>query len=173
MHKYILFVLFMLSVVCSCKDSVHREITIPPPLPLRDRDTVIAKEHERNELSNNKAQKQLKPTAFDYPMQIEGCACYYSTDRAAFEAGKYIYADDFQMLALMKLDGHEFTMFRRDTTEKMQGKKHWLNEKYEIHIDLEQVGEMDETWQYEGILQIFNRQDSLLFETYLYGECGC
>ena len=112
----------------------------------------------------------------DWPKEIEGCSCYFSTNQSAFEAGEYIIVDDYLgTLAVMQLNG-QFTQINRITSgpEKSEEllRRVWSGPGVEITLEVRQVSQLDETWQYSGLL-ILRSDTGTIQKIPVYGECGC
>lgn len=113
-----------------------------------------------------------------FPSEIDGYACYFSNDENAFKSRKYIYVDDRMQLGFVYING-TFTKFKlveeKEITEKKLMKKFmkkFENEQYELIIDMEEVSQLDETWQQKGILKLTKKGGETVTKT-IYGECGC
>ena len=117
---------------------------------------------------------QIQPLE-DWPDAIEGCSCYSSGSKKEFENRNYIYLDDYQDLAFMKINGQleKFSLFQSDTlSSSVDSRKIWTNENFEVIIETRQIGQIDETWQHKGKL-ILKSNDGEVIEQEIYGECGC
>ena len=108
-----------------------------------------------------------------FPPEIDGCACYFSTNETEFNNHTYIYADDYQNTAFVSING-VMTKFELSTSNNSDEHsiETFVNDEYEIIIDLKQVGQLDETWQKEGTLTITPKNGKEIVKT-IYGECGC
>jgi len=108
------------------------------------------------------------------PHEIDGCSCYFSLSKNDFEAGKFIYFDDFGEKAFVIINGQQEELsiksFEADV-EKMKIET-WFNDSYTINIEMKQDGQIDETWQYKGSLEIISKDNQSEIVD-LVGECGC
>lgn len=111
-----------------------------------------------------------------FPPAIDGCACYFSVDESSFQNGVYIYTDNYQDLAFIKFYG-TFQQFKLSSTESIsetETKQVWKSDNYLLTITTDEVGQLDETWQRIGTLELRDaKTNQLLEEKNLYGECGC
>ena len=133
----------------------------------------------KNEISTKKSTKlsdSITLDTFAFPEEIEGCSCYFSATRQEFVRQNYIYTDDFQKNAFLKINGE---LVKFNLTEKSQnndGNKlniSFKNEDYTVEINGETVekGEI-ETQLYKGKITIRNKTGKTLVKNF-YGECGC
>lgn len=135
-------------------------------------------ETKNNSLSEEKlssTQEQIIIDTFtEIPSEIVGCSCYFSNDETAFKKSKYIYADDEDENAYLSINGvmTKFALRKSEESPNNRIIKVGYNENYEITIELEQVGQIDETWQQKGKM-IIKAKDGREFSKDIYGECGC
>ncbi len=109
-----------------------------------------------------------------FPPEIDGCACYFSNDETEFKNRKYIYADDYGNNAFVSINGvmTKFVLSKSDTLAGDRSVETFVNDKYEITIDVKQVGQIDETWQKTGTIKIKPKDGKETIKN-IYGECGC
>lgn len=111
-----------------------------------------------------------------FPPVIEGCSCYFSNNKIEFESKKYIYADDYVENAFVLINGimtkFKFTEGKQLEEKHTISKRISMDKKYELIIDIKQISESDETWQYQGTLTIKRMDGQKIIKT-IYGECGC
>ncbi|MDQ3110274.1 MAG: hypothetical protein M3R17_10295, partial [Bacteroidota bacterium] len=109
-----------------------------------------------------------------FPPEIDGCACYFSNDETEFKNRKYIYADDFGNNAFVSINGimTKFVLSKSDTLPDNHSVKIFTADKYDIIIDVKQVGKIDETWQQKGTMTIKPKGEQTIIKK-IYGECGC
>ena len=109
-----------------------------------------------------------------FPPEIDGCACYFSNDEAEFKSRKYIYADDYGNNAFVSINGvmTKFVLSKSDTLPGDRSVETFINDKYEITIDVKQIGQIDETWQKIGTIKIKPKDGKEIIKN-IYGECGC
>ena len=110
----------------------------------------------------------------DFPPEVDGCACYYSKDKATFGQGQYLYVDDFDKQAWVKINGVlvKLMLTQSDTMPEMRTRKIFANDSYKLTIDVKQVGQLDETWQQEGTLNLQAGAHPSQSQS-IYGGCGC
>ena len=123
----------------------------------------------------NKPEKEITSIKIDtfstFPTEIDGCSCYYSLSKENFKNSTYIYVDDNMERAFVYLNGIK-NQFRLTKTDTIDGKKYFDNGKYELRIQTKEVGQVDETQQQEGKLEIITK-DGHVLSVKIYGECGC
>jgi hypothetical protein len=111
-----------------------------------------------------------------WPAEIEGCSCYFSFNWDGFEQEEYIFvSDSIGDTAFMQLNGQETRITGvASMHENADGqlRQVWSGPGVSITLELKQVSQLDETWQYEGRL-ILTSNAGALQEFPVYGECGC
>lgn len=127
-----------------------------------------------NESISSKGNQILIETFSVFPPEIDGCACYFSIDQTGFRNDKYIYADDYGNNAFVSINGvmTKFLLSKSDTLPGERSVETFINDKYEITIDVKQVGQLDETWQKTGTIKIKSKDGKEIIKN-IYGECGC
>ena len=111
-----------------------------------------------------------------FPPEIKGCACYSSNNENEFQVNKYIYANDYGDNAFVSING-VMTKFKLIKVNQLE-KKHTISKgmsedkKFELIIDIKEIGEIDETWQHQGFLKLKHKDGKEIVKT-IYGECGC
>ena len=120
--------------------------------------------------------KELKIQVIDeWPSEIEGCSCYFSLNENGFKNTQYIFISDYQELAFMKINGQlERFKLAEPESETFSGKmiEIWKSDNFELILETHQLGQVDETWQYKGILTLKSK-DGANIDQEIYGECGC
>lgn len=122
------------------------------------------------------AKAPLAISAFGFPDSIEGCSCYFGEDRTAFISQNYIYTDDFQSKAFLKING-VLTEFKMDAKAQQFTKDGihttFKNADYEVTVEGKKVAEGEiETALYEGDITVKDQAGRSVTEKF-YGECGC
>jgi hypothetical protein len=113
-------------------------------------------------------------TFTEFPPEIDGCSCYYSANESKFKSRIYLYADNLNNSAFVSINGTmtKFGLNKNDSLSPTKSRKTFSNEKYQVKIEVEQVGESGETWQQKGIMEIKSKTgDEMKID--IYGECGC
>jgi hypothetical protein len=124
--------------------------------------------------SQDTGKKVVLDTFSIFPTEVEGCSCYFSNNKEEFKNRRYIYVDNYDSSAYIKING----LFKRFTLleEKEVGPNHYIKRfkdgNLELTLDIEQVGQVDETWQQKGTLRISSVKGGG-FTKDIYGECGC
>lgn len=111
-----------------------------------------------------------------WPSEIEGCSCYFSLNRQGFEKEEYIFVSDYiGDKAFMQFNGQE-TRIKGVASmhENAEGqlRQVWSGPGVEITLEVKQVSQLDETWQYEGHIT-FKSDSGAIQQIPVYGECGC
>jgi hypothetical protein len=134
---------------------------------------------------NEPKEKKLVPQPItiqpfsQFPTEIDGCSCYFSSNKKTFNQKQYIIVTNLDSLAFITInqkplkfkllssgaEPHTFTDFNH---EEVFG-----NEDYKITIDIKYNKSTDsEVWMDEGTITI-TRKDGQKLVTKFYGECGC
>lgn len=120
--------------------------------------------------------KEIKLEVFGFPQEVQGCSCYFATDREEFVKQNYIYVDDFQQNGFIKVNGEQIKLEFNMKNEVLPEKNLNIN----LHNDLFKVnlkgkaveeGEI-ETHLYKGTLTVENKAGKKTVIP-VYGECGC
>ena len=130
---------------------------------------------EVTKLDQADAASLIEVEAFsEFPPEIDGCACYYSANEADFTSGKYIYMDNFEKMAFMKLNGEmvTFSLSNEKYGDEAGTTQYWETEAVRLIIEKKQVGEIDETWQQRGQI-LLNLPGGKTQTIDFFGECGC
>lgn len=134
------------------------------------------KVNDQNSSSTSVKLKELKIQVIDeWPNEIDGCSCYFSRNEEDFENAKYIFINDYQELAFMKINGKLKTFkLAEPESETISGMRieTWKNDNFELITETHQLGQVDETWQYKGKLTLKSK-DGAIIEQEINGECGC
>lgn len=117
-------------------------------------------------------EKNLNLESFkDFPPEIDGCSCYFSTNQSDFESGVYLYMDNYFDLAFIKIDGELITFKKTISGDSETGK--WVNDNYLLSLTKTEQSTVDETIQYSGFLTLKKDGMTILTKEGLVGECGC
>lgn len=110
----------------------------------------------------------------EFPPEIDGCSCYYSTSQSEFKKSNWIYTYDYQILAFMNIDGRMNRLRLNQSLDRNDGssERKLSNEDYQVVVDVKQVGQVDETFQHSGTIKV-TASDGKTFVSPIYGECGC
>ncbi len=159
--KFLLFSL-CLTVIFSCGESKNTE-----EIPESEKTSTTEK------VASNDNGFTID-TFKDFPEGVDGCSCYFSTDKTEFEKPNYVYVDDYDKHAYVSINGKmtKFTLVTADTASEKTILKVFANDQYEVTIYGKQVSQMDETWQYEGTMVVKEIDGKSISKT-IYGECGC
>mgnify|MGYP001134437611 CR=1 FL=1 len=110
----------------------------------------------------------------EYPEDIDGCACYFGRTASELSEGKYIFMTNYEKKAYMELDGEMrvFELVNSTDLEEGQLMETWKNENYDMVVKSKETGQIDETWQSIGTINIKPKdKDATVIN--VVGECGC
>lgn len=110
----------------------------------------------------------------EYPDAIDGCACYFGRTASELSEGKYIFMTNYEKKAYMELDGEMrvFNLIKSTDLEGGELMETWTNEGYEMVVKSTETGQIDETWQSIGTINIKpTDKDATMIN--VVGECGC
>lgn len=112
-------------------------------------------------------------TFSDFPSEVDGCSCYLSANDSDFKASKYIYVDNREDFATMKING-SMVKFKR-TDEKEVSKNRWVkkftSDDYELEVDITQTGSKG-PFPHKGTLKLTKKGGQTITKD-VNGECGC
>ncbi|MDG1332982.1 MAG: hypothetical protein P8P74_11680 [Crocinitomicaceae bacterium] len=110
----------------------------------------------------------------EYPEGIEGCACYFGRTADELSEGKYVFMTNYEKKAYMELDG-EMRVFELTSSTDLDGRRlmeRWKSDKYDMVVKTTETGQIDETWQRIGTINIKPKdKDATMLD--VVGECGC
>ena len=110
----------------------------------------------------------------EFPDAIDGCACYFGKTAPELSDGKYIFTTNYDKKAFMQLDGkmREFDLVKSTNLDGGRLMEKWKNENYEMVVKSTETGQVDETWQRIGTINIKPKdKDATMID--VVGECGC
>lgn len=110
----------------------------------------------------------------EYPEGIDGCACYFGRNADELSKGEYIFMTNYEKKAYMELDG-EMRVFELVSSTDLDGGRlmeNWTNENYDMVVKSTETGQVDETWQSVGTINI-KPKDKGATMIDVVGECGC
>lgn len=129
-------------------------------------------------------QKTVKKTvgklaleSFGFPEEVEGCSCYFAENRQEFIKQNYIYVDDYQKNAFIKINSELIKIPFEKSKDNSPGKQLNIsikNDDYSVELKAERIqeGEM-ETQLYKGNITVTNLSTKDKIQLPIYGECGC
>lgn len=110
-----------------------------------------------------------------FPLEIDGCSCYFSNDSTEFNKGEYIYMNDFAQTSFLKINGvlTKFTQTDFKEVSKTTTMAKAKSDKYEITIEvIDGKRSGDETVFKSGTIKLTGKNGETITKTF-YGECGC
>lgn len=113
-------------------------------------------------------------TYSEYPEEIDGCACYFGRTASQLSEGHYVFMTNYEKKAFMMLDGEMRVFELIGSTDLEEGRlmETWSNENYQMVVKTTETGQVDETWQSIGTINI-KPTDKDATEISVVGECGC
>lgn len=123
-------------------------------------------------------EKGEKPTfkTFGFPQQVEGCSCYFASNRKEFINQNYIYVDDFEKSVFVQLNDEVMQIEYGDKNQMTANDSLVLESKgkdFKLFLKAKKIDQGDlETALYQGTLKLVTDQ-GVLIESPIYGECGC
>lgn len=112
--------------------------------------------------------------AFGRPENIQGCSCAFGATDADFQAGQFVYVDDYGNQAQVMLNGKMefFPMEEGDFLPDNFNKK-LENAQYELEISGKKASSDPELLRFEGTLRATDKKTKKQFTTPIVGECAC
>jgi hypothetical protein len=110
-----------------------------------------------------------------FPLEIDGCSCYFSNDSIEFKKGEYVYMNDYAQTSFLKINGvlTKFTQTDFKEIDSLRVKAKYKSDNYEITIDTKDgIQNGDETWLKTGTIKLTDKKGKTVTKTF-YGECGC
>ncbi len=130
------------------------------------------------EVKNNAASMLGKPLVLeafnDLPEVIDGCACLFSENSAAFRKGEFLYADNLLQTGFVRINGkmQQVVLEESESNPDIEFKIRGKNEEVEIKLDLRKSDQIDYVGSYFGILEVETKDGRTARKT-VFGECGC
>lgn len=134
-----------------------------------DKNATQATDHAANE------QAFTIDSFSDFPPEIDGCSCYFSSDSTEFNKLSYFYMNDYGQVSFLKINGvmTKFTQTEFKETSETQSITKAKNDKYEVTIEVSDTKKNgDETWLKTGTITLTS-SDGKSIKKAFYGECGC
>lgn len=110
-----------------------------------------------------------------FPLEIDGCSCYFSNDSNEFKKQVYIYVNDFAQTSFLKINGvmTKFTQIDFKNIDDKTTEAKAVSGDYKLTIKVihgEQSG--NETSLQSGTIILTDNKGNKIAKTF-YGECGC
>ena len=150
------FLIFTLTLMCSCKKKDEKVIFETPVFYFADKSPTIRVD-----------------TFSTFPLDIDGCSCYFSNDSIEFKRGEYIYINDFAKTSYMKVEGvlTQFKQTEYKQTNKITVAK-FVSIKYEMIIEVIDTKKTAEKNTIKrGTIKLTDGKITITKK--IYGECGC
>ena len=108
----------------------------------------------------------------EFPPEIDGCSCYFSGNKEDFKQGDYLFISNYEKLAFVKIED-ELIRFKMIEEKEESYNTIWQDEGGRIMVlETVEMGQVDETWQYEGVLTLM-KENIPIYKRTINGECGC
>jgi hypothetical protein len=165
--KKLSILLFLITFI-SCNQKDQKSEKIP------DRETA---EIRIDSTTVDTTSSSLGLNSFDeFPEEIDGPGCSFSVDENDYQDGRYLYVDDLDSLAFMKINGRlvRFELVEDKTPYPIENyySKKFKNEAYDLFIELKKDHDYDEKVFLRGYMLI-KPNDGPEEKKDLYGLCGC
>ncbi|MBL7818329.1 MAG: hypothetical protein JNL70_25175 [Saprospiraceae bacterium] len=115
------------------------------------------------------------------PSDIDGCSCTFS-DVNEKSKDKYVYADNWEKLAFVNINGVMTKLTLKKTNQKTTAPKvknvankevkTYGNGNYEVTVDIVKGKQVDETWAYKGTMTVKSKSGKTVVKS-IKGICGC
>lgn len=172
--KFTPLVISLLLTLLSCQNDMKS----PADIDTSTIEETIRSESEKSqsELQEVESPEQIQQVTLEafseFPPEIDGCSCYFSGNKEAFKQGNYLFMSNFDKLAFIKIDD-ELIRFELLEEKDEPYNTIWQDEKGRIMVlETVEMGQMDETWQYEGVLTLM-KDNTPIYKRTIIGECGC
>lgn len=153
--------LFLLFFVMACTKNTSQQKGLDTPI----KESSVAK---TTTLSLNIIKKK--------PKEIEDCSCYFSSSKAAFAKGEYLYFDNYLDVAFLSINNQlvKFILAKEADPFGALGytEEIWQADEYKLIIMLSQLGKQGEALQKKGEM-ILTSSEGQMIEQNIYGACKC
>lgn len=166
--KFFFILLTTVAVLTACNETPNNAISNET----NTTDTVSVPPTANLDTSSRKSAFSIEPFS-NLPANVEGCACYFSSNEAAFKEGKFVYTDNANNVAFINLNG-TLTQLNQKSNSLRPDKlvKLFANDQFEVKIDVLNVGQLGDTIQYKGAMTLQPKQGAPVIQ-FVYGECRC
>lgn len=148
-------------MAAACKKETTAVATENPPL-VETRDSLASPQ-----------QTALLVQSFGFPSEVDGCSCYFATDKENFNNEKYIYVDDYGNNAFLHLNGKQVKIkMEEGDFDPEHFTKTISNEDYTVTLSGKKLKEVEELMVFEGDITI-KSTNGATYTSSVYGECGC
>lgn len=143
-------------------------------------DACTARKKVEQPDAQNKTPATLNITSFPgLPADMAGCSCYFSETRANFEKEEYLFASNYEGLAIVSVDSTIIKLKIIATTRQPHTfgdhdyQETYANKAYKAVLKMQyRKANGEETWWNAGTLTL-STPDGKLITKNLVGECGC
>lgn len=135
------------------------------------------KEHKTEDsTSSESSKKSITLESFsEYPEEIDGCSCIFSTDSILYSQNKYIYANDFANTAFVKINGKllRFEEVSHEKKDSINTVAKYKSGNYLMTVKVKNNGESGyESYSTSGSIEIKDNKGNTSKQPF-YGICGC
>lgn len=111
----------------------------------------------------------------DLPPEISGCACYFSENEQQFQEARYIYTDDMEKNAFMKIGGTLIKFSRNQSSASTDSKTivECTSDQYKLKLEMTDAGEGGEGVQKKTGTLTLEGPGGQIVQKEFVGECGC
>ncbi len=171
LRTYVLVCLLSLgafsSICCSKKDAVEQKPSAA---------ATKSQGHKPNNSKTLPESSNLAFLTFGFPQQVEGCSCYFAANRTQFIKQNYIYVDDYEKNAFVRLEEELISLPFRKNTQTAPDSQLLLQFKtpeYQLKIQASRIDQGEiETALYQGEMTL-TTENGAQISSPVYGECSC
>ena len=154
--------------------STSEPLTIVAPVsqPSNQNTDTIPK---KNSPANNFSLDNFK----NVPKELDGCSCYFSETKESFDRKEYLFAADFDSIAVISINKRLIKLRLVSSTKKagtFSDSDHievYSNNNYKVTVDIKYKHTIaSEVWWNDGTILIESTDGQKLVKKFV-GECGC
>lgn len=149
-------ILILGAITMACQNNSQEDQTATEEIPMEE----------------TKAIQLEKFTLEEWPEAIDGCSCSFVQEGDADTS--FIYVDDYQHMAFIKINGTmqqmELVDISKNEDELIQNCQ---SEQYNINIEMKKTKTIDELNLYKGQMTIKRNTDGTESSYQINGACGC
>ena len=164
--KKIFWIVAALTAVSCAKEKDH--------ISTNSADSLVHKEDSALTVADSANINVHQLDKFGFPPEVEGCSCYFAQNKEDFQKENFVYVDDYGNHSYIKINGKLIKIQMEEGDFDLGSLNRTIeNSDYKIHMTGKKISEMEETIMFEGELNVENKKTGEIFNTPIYGECGC
>lgn len=123
---------------------------------------------KNNQKIDNKEEIHLESFS-DFPEEIDGCSCYFSTSKDELKKRNYIFVNDFGNVAYIKIDGN---LIRFELTNHDNDIYIYKYKDYSMKVEITKRKFIESELELEkGFITVYTPKGNI--KQKFIGECGC